>query len=34
MERRLHEETFLDFSRRHSIPELQSFLSIEVPAAQ
>jgi ferredoxin-nitrite reductase len=34
MERRLHEETFLDFSRRHSIPELQTFLSIEVPAAQ
>lgn len=27
MEHRLHEESFLDFSRRHSIEELQSFLT-------
>ncbi len=34
MERRKPEESFLDFSRRHSIPELQSFLSMEATVAR
>jgi ferredoxin-nitrite reductase len=32
--RREREETFLEFSRRHSIYELQSFCAIKEPAAQ
>lgn len=29
MERRQHNESFLEFSRRHSVPELQSFLTVK-----
>jgi ferredoxin-nitrite reductase len=33
-ERRNPEESFLEFSRRHSIPELQSFLAVKEPISQ
>lgn len=33
-ERRNPEESFLEFSRRHSIPELQSFLVVKEPVSQ
>jgi ferredoxin-nitrite reductase len=28
------EESFLEFSRRHSVPELQSFLTVKEPVSQ
>lgn len=33
-ERRIANESFLEFSRRHSIPELQSFLAVKEPISQ
>jgi ferredoxin-nitrite reductase len=33
MERRAPNESFLEFSRRHSIPELQSFLAVKEPVS-
>ena len=34
VERRNPDESFLEFSRRHSIPELQSFLTVKEPVSQ
>jgi hypothetical protein len=33
-ERRNANESFLEFSRRHSIPELQSFLAVKESVSQ
>lgn len=34
VERRNSQESFLEFSRRHSVPELQSFLTLKEPVSQ